>query len=88
MVAQTAKQGFDLIPEEIPAIRKSSIYETILDTFLDTGKSPVRVKVADRTSSTITQGLIKAKSKDSKYRTVDIVRRGDSVWLKSRSKGK
>ncbi|MFA5843343.1 MAG: hypothetical protein WC971_00775 [Coriobacteriia bacterium] len=73
---------FKLIPEEIPPIRKGSLYEDVLASFVRGKAKTARVEVAKRKPDTVQQGLIKARAADPKLAEVSIVRRGDLVYLK------
>lgn len=73
---------YKLIPEEIPAISKSTVYENILDEFLKSKSKSVRVEVVKKKPSTVHQGLLKMKRSNASFATVFVVRRGDSIYLK------
>lgn len=74
---------YKLIPEEIPAITKATVYERIIEDFMATKNCPsARVEIPKKKPATIHQGLLKAKRQNAKLAPVSIVRRGEAIYLK------
>lgn len=73
---------FRLIPEEVPAISKSTLYQKMLEEFSAGRAESCRVECAKKRPATIHQGLLKAKRNNAAFAPVQIVRRGEAVYLK------
>ena len=52
---------YRLIPEEIPAISKATVYNDVMEDFLKRDNPTARVEMDKKKPSTIHQGLLKAK---------------------------
>jgi len=72
---------FRLVPEEIPAISKATVYERIFDEFIAGKASTARVEY-NKKPATLHQGLLKAKRQIPRFSQVSVVRRGDAIYLK------
>jgi hypothetical protein len=73
---------YRLIPEEIPAISKATVYNDVMEDFLKRKDPAARVEMAKKKPSTIHQGLLKAKRLNPAFASVSVVRRGDSIYLR------
>jgi hypothetical protein len=73
---------YKLVPEAIPPISKSTLYEQILGDFLGGKVASVRVDVPSKKPSTVLQGLLKVKRTDRKFASIGVVRRGETIYLK------
>lgn len=71
---------FRLIPEEIPPISKSTVYEKMFEEFLGGKAASCRVEYGKK-PATIHQGLLKVKRANAQFAPVKVVRRGDAVYL-------
>lgn len=72
---------YRLVPEEIPPISKSAVYEKMLDDFMTGQAACCRVEYG-RKPATLHQGLLKVRRSQPGYQAVQIVRRGDAIYLK------
>lgn len=73
---------YRLIPEDIPPISKATVYEKVMDDFLKSKNTSVRVEIPKKKPSTIHQGLLKTKRVNVRFANVGVVRRGDAIYLR------
>ncbi len=73
---------YKLIPEDIPPITKSTVYEKLMDEFMNGKNASVRVEMPKKRPSTVHQGLLKTKRLNQKFAGIQVVRRGDAIYLK------
>ena len=73
---------FKLVPEPIPSISKSTVYERVLDEFLAGPDASARVMIPKKKPSTVHQGLLKVSRSDPRFSSITVVRRGESTYLK------
>lgn len=76
-------KDYRLIPGEIPAIMRAAVYHQILEDFLSSKDTSVRVEVPKKKPSTIYQGLLKAKRGNNRFADIAVVRRKDEIFLRS-----
>ncbi len=73
---------YKLIPEEIPPISKATVYEKVMEDFLNGKDATCRVEIPKKKPSTIHQGLLKTKRLNGRFAAVSVVRRGDAIYLR------
>ncbi len=75
-------EKYRLIPEEIPPISKTTVYEKIMEEFSKGKSASVRVEIPKKKLSTIHQGLLKMKRVTPSFASISVVRRGDTIYLR------
>lgn len=75
-------RDYRLVPQDVPPIVKVTLYERILEEFLASKHTSVRVDVPKKKPSTIHQSLLKAKKANERFDGLAVVRRRDTIYLR------
>jgi hypothetical protein len=74
------RTGYALVPKEVPARRRGSLYQVILEDFAASKERCVLVEETDKKPVTLVQGLRKAIASDG-LTSVSVTQRGPKVFL-------
>ena len=82
-MTKVAQSGFTMVPEDVPATVRVSVYADQIDAFLATGEPSVKLGIpADMKLATVVQGLRKAsEGKGVKVRQKQTKTGDASVYL-------